>query len=215
MNADHAPAVTATLFALTLLLAAPASAGIKCWTNKDGVRECGNAVPPEYAQQKTEVKDEFGVTVKESGAAKTIEELEAERAAERARQEEAVAAKKREALDRVLLDTFASEDDLVLTRDGQIAHLDSQIRLTQSHIDKLTKNLDKMIERAADAERKGETPSAELIGNIDSVRAQITENEEFIATKHEEQEAIRARFDSDIARFRELKGGASTVAGQH
>lgn len=215
MYAKLAPAATATLFALTLLATTPVAAGIKCWTNKDGVRECGNAVPPEYAQQKTEVKDEFGVTVKQSGAAKTIEELEAERAAERVRQSEAVAAKKREALDRVLLDTFASEDDLVLTRDGQIAHLDSQIRLTQSHIDKLTKNLDKMIERAAEAERKGDTPSAELTGNIDSLRAQIEENEAFIVTKHEEQEAIRARFDTDIARFRELKGDTGTIAGQH
>jgi chromosome segregation ATPase len=212
MNAKYAPVVTAMLLAVLAGSPLPAVAGIKCWTNKDGVRECGNAVPPEYAQQKTEVKDAFGVTVKESGPAKTIEELEAERATEQARMQEARAAKEREKRDRVLLDTFASEDDLVLTRDGQIAHLDSQIRLTQSHIDKLIKNLDRMIERAAEAERKGDEPSADLTDNIASLRAQIAENEEFIATKHQEQEAIRARFDADIARFRELKGGSGKVA---
>ena len=70
------------------VLVAPAEAaktnaggGIKCWHNQDGVRECGNVVPPEYAQQGSETKDKFGVTIGATGRAKTLEELEAERAA--------------------------------------------------------------------------------------------------------------------------------------
>ena len=199
--------LTALLFGVGALLG-PAStqAAIKCWKNKDGVRECGNAVPPEYSQQETETKDKQGLTVKKSGAAKSLAELETERAAARALKDQEVEKKKRAALDRVLLDTFTSEDDLILTRDGQIAHLDSQIRLTQSHIDKLTKNLDQMIERAAEVERKGQKPGADIVQNIESVRDQIAENKAFIVTKRREQEAIRTRFEGDIARFRELKG---------
>ena len=179
---------------------------IKCWHNKDGVRECGNAVPPEYAQQGTETKDKFGVTIGATGRAKTIEELEAERAAGKAREQEVEAGKRREAQDRVLLDTFATEDDLVLTRDGQITHLESQIHLVESHIDKLQKNLDQMIERAAEIERRGEKPSDDVVKNIDNVRSQIDDNHKFIATKHKEQAQIRERFEADISRFRELKG---------
>ena len=200
---------------LGAVLAAPSQAAkngggpggaIKCWHNKDGVRECGNTVPPEYAQQGSETKDKFGVTIGETGRAKTIEELEAERAAGKAKQDEAEAAKKREAKDRVLLDTFATEDDMVLTRDGQVAHLESQIHLVQSHIEKLQKNLDQMIERAAEIERRGEKPGADVVKNIDNVRNQISENHKFIDTKHHEQEVIRERFEADITRFRELKG---------
>ncbi len=179
---------------------------IKCWHNKDGVRECGNVVPPEYAQQGSETKDRFGVTVGETGRARTIEELEAERAANKSKEQEAEAAKKREAQDRVLLDTFATEDDMVLTRDGQVAHLDSQIHLVQSHIEKLQKNLDQMIERAAETERRGEQPTDEMVKNIDNVRSQIVDNHKFIDTKRREQDLIRARFEADITRFRELKG---------
>ncbi len=179
---------------------------IKCWHNKDGVRECGNVVPPEYAQQGTETKDKFGVTIGESGRAKTLEELEAERAAGKAREQEAELVRKREAQDRVLLDTFATEDDMVLTRDGQIAHLESQIHLVEGHIEKLQKNLDQMIERAAETERRGEKPTEEMVKNIDNVRAQISDNHKFIDTKHREQALIRERFAADIARFRELKG---------
>ena len=63
-----------------------------------------------------------------------------------------------------------------------------------------------MIERAADVERRGETPGEEMVSNIESVRDQISENERFIAKQRQEQESIRQRFASDIERFRELKG---------
>lgn len=189
-----------------LAIALPSHAAIKCWKNSEGVRECGNAIPPEYAQQEAVVKDKFGLTIEKQGAAKTMEELEAERAAEEEARKAALEEKKRAALDRVLLDTFASEDDLVLTRDGQIAHLDSQIRLTDSHIQKLRNNLDQMMERAAERERRGEEPGDEMLANIENVRGQIAENEAFIATKRQEQEDIRQRFAADIERFRELKG---------
>lgn len=193
---------------LALSVAAPAAAAIKCWTNHDGVRECGNVVPPEFAQQGHETLSKQGITTDSTEAAKTLEELEAERAAAERERQARLAEEKRRQTDRVLLDTFASEDDLVLTRDGQIAHLDSQIRLVESHIEKLQANLDKRIERAAEVERRGEQPSEEMIKNIESVRDQIAENEEFIATKRQEQQAIRERFAADIARFRELMGAA-------
>ncbi len=185
---------------------------IKCWHNKDGVRECGNAVPAEYAQQGTETKDKFGVTVGATDRAKTMEELEAERAAVKLKEAAAQEGKKRDAQDRVLLDTFASEDDMILTRDGQVAHLESQIHLVDSHIEKLQKNLDQMIERAAEFERRGEKPPAEVVKNVDNVRGQLNDNRKFIATKRKEQDAIRVRFDTDIARFRELKGITAPAA---
>ena len=209
MDTKRKPSLTSfitVLLVLPFLVALPTEAAIKCWKNKDGVRECGNSVPPEYAQQGHETKDERGLTIGKTERAKSIEELETERAAATEEQKVAIEAKKRANLDRVLLDTFASEDDLVLTRDGQIAHLDSQIRLTSSHIEKLEKNLDQIMEQAADVERRGENPSEDLLAPISSVRGQITDNEAFIATKEQEQEEIRQRFDTDITRFRELKG---------
>jgi hypothetical protein len=183
-----------------------ATAAIKCWTNHEGVRECGNVVPPEFAQQGHETLSKQGLTTNTAGAAKTREDLLAERAAADAARKAEMKERQREQADRVLLDTFVSVDDMELTRDGQVAHLDSQIRLVQSHLEKLQANLDQMIERAAETERRGEMPSAEMIKNIDNVRAQTRENEEFIANKKREQEEIQVRFDADIRRFRILMG---------
>jgi len=52
------------------LLPLPASAGIKCWTNDDGVRECGNTVPPEYAQKSHRELTGEGITVSTTKRAK-------------------------------------------------------------------------------------------------------------------------------------------------
>lgn len=211
----NAPRLVLSLGLVIGLLAGPGIAAakelggsgkIKCWHNKDGVRECGNTVPPEYAQQESEVKDSSGLTVKTQQRAKTQEELEAERAAAKAKADEEAVEKERQKRDRVLLDTYASEDDLLLSRDGQINQLDSQVRQTNVTISKLQKNLDTSIGRAADAERKGEKPSKELTDNIDSVRKQIADNQRFIETKHKEQQEILDRFAGNIKRFRELKG---------
>lgn len=198
------------LFALVLAGATtPVAAGIKCWTNKEGVRECGNAVPPEYAQAGHEEKSSSGMTVRKQTRAKTPAEVAAERAEREAAtklQAQREAEQRRQAAaDKVLLDTFGSEDDLKLARDGQILNIDSQVKLTEGHIAKLQKSLDQMIGKAADHERRNQPVPKDLAENMDSVRSQIAEHRRFISDKHAEKEALHRKFEQDIARFRELR----------
>ncbi|MDA0820902.1 MAG: hypothetical protein O3C28_00580 [Proteobacteria bacterium] len=181
-------------------------AAIKCWKNHEGVRECGNAVPPEFAQQGHQEVSEGGAKVSHTKKAKSIEELEAER---RAKQEELAAqerSREQAVVDRVLLDTFSSEDDMILTRDGQIAHLESQVKLTEGHIEKLQASLEELVKEAADHERRGKAPPEKLVKQIGSLRDQLKDNKTFIETKKLEQTHIAEKFAADIERFRELKG---------
>lgn len=197
--------VVAAVLALTV--AADAQARIKCWTNKEGIRECGNVVPPEYAQQGHQEVSRRGIVVDETARAKTEEELEAERlAAEQAAADEK-ARKAQAAKDRVLLDTFSSVDDMEFARDGKIAAIESQIRLSENQIEKLEKNLNEIIQTAADQERRGVAPGDNTEADIANVRNQIQRKHEFIADKREEQDSVRAQFEADIGRFRALKGG--------
>jgi hypothetical protein len=50
MNALNRTYLLVTLISLTCGFSLTADAAIKCWTNKEGVKECGDTVPPEYAQ---------------------------------------------------------------------------------------------------------------------------------------------------------------------
>ncbi len=195
--------------ALLCGLVAPASAGIKCWVNRDGVKECGNAVPAEYAQQRHEEKNKDGMTVRTTEKARTPEEVAVESAARKAREAEEAAvasvAKHQVESDRVLLATFSSEDDLVMARDGQLDNIESQVRVTESHIAKLDKSLDQMIARAAAVEKQGKKVSKELANGIENTRKQIEDQKQFIETKRTEQSTIHQKFQGDLARFRELR----------
>jgi len=108
--------------------------------------------------------------------------------------------------DRMLLDTFGSEEDLLLARDGQIQNVESQIKLAESLIAKQEKSLADMISRAAQFERRKQALPEDLSRNVQSARDQIAEQHRFIAEKRAEQEALRAKFATDLVRFRELRG---------
>jgi len=53
------------LYFFLLLALSPAThaAYIKCWQNKQKIRECSETVPPEYAQQRIEVMNEQGIVI--------------------------------------------------------------------------------------------------------------------------------------------------------
>ncbi len=183
----------------------PAHARIKCWTNKDDIRECGNVVPPEYSQKGHEELSDQGIVVDRKERAKTPEELEEERRLAAIQAEEDRKARKKEIADRVLLDTFASEDDLVLAQDGKLAAIEQTIHVTESRIKKLQKSLNEIMSMAAEMERRGKPPADGTQNEIDAVRAQIAENRAYIKTLRKEQDAVRDAFESDLTRFKELK----------
>ena len=68
------------LFTLSgLTLSGSVQARIKCWTNNEGIKECGNKIPPEYAQQGHQEIGKGGIVREEVKRAKTKEELAEEK----------------------------------------------------------------------------------------------------------------------------------------
>ena len=62
-----------------LILASNTNARMKCWTNSDGIKECGDKVPPEYTQQGYQELGKGGIVREEKGRVKTKEELQKEK----------------------------------------------------------------------------------------------------------------------------------------
>lgn len=204
--------VCAALVASTLLIAVPpASAKIVCWKNRDGVRECGNAVPPEYSQQSVERKSAMGLTVETTARAKSEEELAAERAEHerKAREEEELRriAAERDRRDQVLLQTFTTEEDLRLARDGKVAALESRIKHSRQLVEKLEENRGEMQGEAASLERSGKKVPEELQKKISDLQAQIDKTRREIGQREAEMLVVQDQFETDLARYRELKGG--------
>ena len=206
------PGARQAVFAALLAIAPAAGAVIKCWTNSDGVKECGNAVPAEYAQQGHEVKSEGGMLLSRQPPARSVDEITAERLAREAREAEEARRKAAEdarlAEDRMLIDTFDTEADLLLARDGQLSTLEAQVRMAQGMVSKLEKTLADMVARAAQIERSGQPLPDDLARNVEITQRQIAEQQDVIAARRAEQDTVRASFARDLARFRELAGSA-------
>ncbi len=195
----------AVLTAAGTMAVSGATQFFKCWTNKDGVKECGNAVPPEYAQTGHTAYNQKGLTVGQQARAKSPEQFAEEQRQLEARKAEELARKERDLQDRILLQTFTTEDDLLLARNGRLSEIGGQIKLTESRTQKLQTNLDQLVKSAADFERAGKPLPERLDTDIRSVRQQITDNDSFIDRKRQESAAISQKFDADLQRWRELK----------
>jgi len=197
--------ITPILITMCLvMLSHSAQARIKCWENSDGVTECGETVPPEYAQKSHKEISSQGVTLDESERAKTEEErLEEERLAAI---EEEEAARKAEAAtqDKILLDTYSNTDDIQMTSDGKISALESTIKLANKRNEKNQSDLDRLMATAAAAELAGKQPSEDLLKDINSLNRQISNNNKFIADKRMEQEEIKKEYAGKIERFLQL-----------
>lgn len=193
---------------LALLIQSPGALAFKCWTNRDGIRECGDAVPPEYAQKESRTYNERGMTVDVQKRAKSKEELEEE---ERRKEEEErrLAAEKRQrekqqAADRVLLMTYSSERDITASRDRKLSAIQGTIDITHTTITALEKRLDNKKRQAARSERGGKAVPEEVTEAIASIKKQIADKHAYIERKKQDMADIKEKSDAELKRYREI-----------
>ena len=198
------PYLTIALIAITYTDISHAR--IKCWTNNEGVKECGDKVPPEYSQKGHQEISTQGVVVDEQERAKTEEELEEQRKLDaiKAEQERMVAEKEKQ--DQILLRTFSGVDEIELTRDGKIAAIESSIILANKRNEKLQGDMDELLGKAAEEESSGKTLSEHLLKDMESKERQINNNKKFIEEKRADQESLKQEYANNIERFKKLKG---------
>lgn len=182
-----------------------AHAVIKC-KDKDGNWHFGDTLPPECAQEGYQELNERGMVVDETEAAKTDEEIAEEKRLAAIEAEKKRLKEEQDKKDKILLNTFTNIDDINMTRDGKLAAIETAISLAEKRNEKLQSDMDKLIAQAAAAEREGKPPSETLEKDIQKLKRQINNNNEFITDKRKEQEVVKTDAEKNIARFKELKG---------
>jgi len=127
-----------------------------------------------------------------------------ERRAERQRQRDRELARIR---DRALLATFTTEADLIRTRDDRIGMIDGLISRLDDRIRILSERLaivDKRVQMQEKA-RGPEKAQASLYAEQRSIQRNIENAWSLIDSKAAERMESSAKFDDDLARYRELK----------
>lgn len=182
------------------------------WVDENGQVRYGDHIPAKYAKRSSETLSKQGVVVDTKTAAKTKEQLTEEQRLAELAEEKARIEKERAYQDRILLDTFTNEDEMVMTRAGKIEAIEANIRVTNGRIEKLKQRLAELNSRAANLERSGKPVLADLTQQIRDSRNQIQQNLDYIENRKLEQQAIREKFEIDIKRFRELKAAKADSA---
>ena len=207
MRTHASPLLLTMIFCFfSVFFTLPTHAAIKCWTNNEGIRECGDRVPPEYAQQGHQELSNSGMIINEQERVKTEEELQEQArkraiaAAERRKQAEADKA------DRILLATFSSAEEIELVRDDRIRVIQASISLAEKQNEGIQQKLERRIQVMADAKSAGNPPSEASITDIDTLRRQIKNKQAYITNKQIELEQTSNNYTTKIDRFRHLKG---------
>jgi len=173
-----------------------------------GQTHYGDSMPPACAGHDTEVLDTRGMLVR-------LIEGEATRAARLKREEAEAQTRKqreqREQRDRMLIETYLSVADIERLRDQRLDLLVAQYRVTEQNISNLRERQRRLETQIARFKPYSEKPNApalpdhlaeEMVNTVNSLRTY----QEMLANNKREQAEVTRSFDSDIKRFKELKG---------
>ena len=99
-----------------------------------------------------------------------------------------------------------------MARDGKIAQIDGQIRLTRKETQRLKNRLSDFQITAAAAERGGKILTKKQLANLQTTQRSIEKSYAVILGKEDEKRATLERYNYDLARFRELRKGGARAA---
>ncbi len=207
MKSDVSKYATPILLTIGLLCASLSQAKPKKlyrWVDESGQVHYSDQIPPDKVKDAHEKLNAHGVVVDKVERVKTPEELEEEkrRQAEEEKARKAAEAKLKEREN--ILKIYGSEKEIMRLRDERISALERNIETARANLLLQERNLEDLLKRAANKERSGEEVSAAFLSQIKTVREQIAYQKKYIDAKQQEKSELKARFDKDLALYREI-----------
>lgn len=176
------------------------------WVDDQGAVHYGDRVPPEYADQRSDVLNRHGVPVGSRDGLLSDDERAAEQ-----REAEAQAARiAQQRRDRVLLDTYMSVDEIRMLRDRRLEMLQAQLDVTAGTLERLYQQLHELEMLAAEYQPQNADADApripdDLANDLASTQASVLNYERTLDNGRHEQARVMERFADDISRFEELQ----------
>ncbi len=172
------------------------------WVDKNGVTHYGDTIPAEYSQQARTQLNGLGVPVQQYPRQLTPAE-----AAEA--QVTAAAEQKRLQHDQFLLTTYTSSSDIEQLRDERLALIDGQITHARNNIDSVQTRIGAAENRMQNFKPYSANPKARVMPQTlaDEAVGLIREKvllENLIQLRETEKVEMRAKFNNDAKRYREL-----------
>lgn len=176
--------------------------------DRGGQTHYSDSMPQECVGLDTEVLNENGMQLRliEGDATRQKRLLrEAEEAKVRKEKDQ------RALRDRTLIETYLTVEDIERLRDQRLEQLDAQVRVTEQNITNLRERQTRLQSQVARFKPYSDKPNApplpepiatEMVNTVNGLRVY----QESLTANRKEQQALTDQFESDIKRFKELKG---------
>jgi hypothetical protein len=174
------------------------------WVDEHGETHYGDQIPPEYASQEHRVFNGQGIEVDRTDAQRTPEQMADD-------EQKRLDAAQRANRDRNLLNTYVSVQEIERLRDQRLSLLTDQIKVTGQFLEMLNGKMTKLKGSSSHYKPYSPDPNApqmtdQLAEDLVRVGSDIRTQEENLREKRTEEAIMSKQFESDIARFKELKG---------
>lgn len=177
-----------------------AEAKLYKWVDDKGETHYGEVVPPEYANKDKVQFNDKGRVIKENPS-----EGEGTSAEGRTTAEQKAALEQRRK-DKALLNTYSNEKEIDLARDRNLQQVEARINsihlLQQSAQESLNS-----FRKEASAITAGKPVPASLQADIVAAESKIARLKQELDAANEKAASVRASFEADKVRYRELTGG--------
>ncbi len=185
------------LLVLYCAFSATAEAKLYKWVDERGETHYGEVIPPEYAGQE-KAQFEKGRKIKKN---ETVEEDVAEKEKQA---EEKRAAMEQRRKDRALVNTYSNESEIDLARNRNLQQVEARINSIQMLLKTAQANLDNFRKEEAAAKKAGKPVHESLKADIAEAEKKLEKLKEELASAQQKEAEIRASFEADKVRYREL-----------
>jgi len=183
----------------------PAQAKLYKWVDENGQTHFGDKVPNQYLSKEHKELNQQGATINTYSAAETeqqkLEKLKAERVRKKEEKQAQIKAKR----DRVLLDTYTTERDLIAAKTARLDAVDSQLQLSESIIADTERKLEMTEKQITAIKARGNKVPKNISDKMHREEKQLVTHRKIAQGHLDRQKKINTQFDGYLERFRELK----------
>lgn len=174
------------------------------WVDGQGVTHYGDHIPPEYANQEQHIINSQGVETAHVDALKPQDQMASD-------EQKRLDAEQSASRDKNLLNTYSSVAEIERLRDQRLGLLSDQVKVTGQFLETLNGKMKKLRINSLHFKPYSSDPKAppmsdQVAEDLVRVNNDIHTQEENLRQKRSEEATMSKQFDSDIARFRELRG---------
>ena len=182
-----------------------AEAKLYKWVDDKGETHYGEVVAPEYANKDQVQFNEKGHELKKKYLDKVKESADdAGSGKKTAAEQQSIIDQRRK--DKALINTYSNEKEIDLSRDRNLQQVEARISSVQLLLKSAQESLDNYIREADGLKQGGKKIPDSLQADIEGGKNRIAKLMEDLAKAKEKAASVRASYEADKVRYRELTG---------